>query len=800
MGGELFSLFAKLTLDTSEFDKNTDQAKEKASVFGDVLAADLVGKGISIAFDGLKKLGGAIKDFTTDAVMSYGEIEQLRGGIETLFGDSAQQVLADADQAFKTAGMSASQYMDTSIQSAASLINSLGGDQAKAAELMNMSITDMADNVNKMGTSMEGVQNAYRGFSRGNFTMLDNLALGFAGTKEGMQSLLDKAEEISGFKYDISSYSDIVEAIHVVQTEMGITGTTADEAAGTIQGSLSSMKSAWDNLVAGIADPDSNLGVRITEFADSAETALNNIVPAVGTALSSIGVVIKRLAPIALEKIPEIFNDLAPDLGEAALAMVEYVLDAFGDNAGKVLDAGAEWISQFVAGFGEGIPKFLQMALPMLLSFVESLRKGAKQVATAGVELIKGLADGAGKNTSYIVVMAHQIINNLFGAFMDSVPVLFDAGLQLLQSLGEGIGENIPNFIGFVLPLIEQFSETFREGAGNLVDVGIEFILNLAQGIMDSLPMLIEQVPQIIINFAGAINDNAPKLLIGGVQLIWTIIQGIISAIPTLIDNIPKIFEAFLAVWTALNWVNLGRNVIEFITNGIKALADNAPQALHDIGAKAIEWFKSVDWAHAGTQAIDFIKSAILGVATAVPQTVLDIANKAWEWFNGVDWVSLGTNIIDGIIQGLKDGVRWIKDAAMDVAQKAKDAAEDLLGIASPSKVFRYEIGQMIPKGLALGIEDGADDVIQSAKELSKSVFKPFEGLDAPVISVTGEIPDTGAERGEMGAYIAEAIRSNNEALMDGLYSLLTAAMQEQPVVVQIGNREFARILREVNA
>ena len=803
MGGELFSLFAKLTLDTSEFDKNTDQAKEKAGVFGDVLKADLVGKGISLAFDGIKKLGGAIKDFTTDAVMSYGEIEQLRGGIETLFGESAPKVLADADAAFKTAGMSASQYMDTSIQSAASLINSLGGDQAKAAELMNMSITDMADNVNKMGTSMEGVQNAYRGFSRGNFTMLDNLALGYAGTKEGMEELLAEAERVQAANgnmvdYSIDSYADMVEAIHVVQTEMGITGTTADEAAGTIQGSLSAMKSAWENLVAGIADPDSNLGVRITEFADSAETALNNIVPAVGTALSSIGVVIKRLAPIALEKIPEIFNNLAPDLGEAALAMVEYVLDAFGDNAGKVLDAGAEWISQFVAGFGEGIPKFLQMALPMLLSFAESLRKGAKQVAAAGVELIKGLADGAGKNTSYIVVMAHQIINNLFGAFMDSVPVLFDAGLQLLQSLGEGIGENIPNFIGFVLPLIEQFSETFREGAGNLVDVGIEFILNLAQGIMDSLPMLIEQVPQIIINFAGAINDNAPVLLMGGVQLIWTIIQGIVSAVPTLLENIPQIFEAFLAVWTAINWVSLGRNVIEFITSGIKALADNAPQALSDIGAKAVEWFTSIDWAHAGTQAIDFIKSAILGVATTVPQTVLDIANQAWEWFNGVDWMSLGSNIIDGIVQGLTDGVRWIKDAAIDVAQKAKDAAEDLLGIASPSKVFRYEIGQMITKGLALGIEDGAYDVIQSAKELSKSVFKPFEGLDAPTINVTGEMPATSSMRSDTGMF--EAIRANNEALIDGLYQMLIAAMSEQPVIVQIGNREFARIMREANA
>lgn len=712
---EMFKLVAKLTLDTSDFDKNTDQAKEKAGVFSDVLKADLVGKGISAAWDGLKRLGGAVKDFATDAVMSYGEIEQLKGGIETLFGDSAQKVLADADQAFRTAGMSAADYMDTSIQSAASLINSLGGNQERAAELMNMSITDMADNVNKMGTNMEAVQNAYRGFSRGNFTMLDNLALGFAGTKEGMQELIDKANEIRQGKdldlrdLTIDSYADIVQAIHEVQDEMGVTGTTAKEASGTIQGSLGAMKSAWENFVAGIADPDANLDDLITNLVDTSTTALDNIVPVLGRTLSGAGVAIERLAPVVMQKIPEIFNDLAPDLGEAALAMVEYIADAF----------------------------------------------------------------------------------------MENVPKLLEAGASMIQGLSEGLVEGIPQFLEMALPLIENFSEAFRENVGRFVDVGIDFILNLAQGIMNSLPMLIEQVPQIIINFAGAINDNAPKLLVGGVQLIWTIVQGIISAIPTLIANIPQIFQAFLAVWTALNWVNLGKNVIEFIRNGIEQLTNNLPQALKDIGAKAIEWFKGVDWAHAGTQAINFIKSAILGVATAVPSTMLSIGKQAWNWFKGVDWYSLGSNIIDGIVQGLKDGVRWITDAAKSVAQKAKDAAENLLGIASPSKVFRYEIGQMIPKGLALGIDDAAVDAINSAERLSKNVFKPFEGLDAPVISATAESGAMGAFSQDFGNVMAEYIRSNNDALADAFYTAFMMVMREGGFTMQMDGREFGRWLRE---
>lgn len=713
---EIFKLVAKLTLDTSDFDKNTDQAKEKASVFGDVLAADLVGRGITAAWNGLKKLGTAVKDFAADAVMSYGEIEQLRGGIETLFGDSAEKVLADADQAFRTAGMSAAQYMDTSIQSAASLINSLGGNQERAAELMNMSITDMADNVNKMGTSMEAVQNAYRGFSRGNFTMLDNLALGFAGTKEGMQELIDKANEIRQSKdldlrdLTIDSYADIVQAIHEVQDEMGVTGTTAKEAAGTIQGSLGAMKSAWDNLVAGIADSDSNLGERITQFADSAETAINNIVPAVGTALSSMGIVIKRLAPVVMQKIPEIFKDLAPDLGEAAMAMVEYIADAF----------------------------------------------------------------------------------------IDLAPKLFNAGANLIKNISKGLTDGIPNFLEMALPMIEGFSEMFRENVGNLVDLGIDLILNLVQGIMNSLPMLIEQVPQIIINFAGAINDNAPKILMMGFDLIVMIIKGINDAIPTFVDNIPKIFEAFVAVWTAINWVSLGKNVIEFISNGIRALANDAPQALHDIGAKAVEWFTSIDWAHAGTQAIDFIKSAILGVATTIPQTLLDIANQAWEWFDTVDWQGLGSNIIKGIVNGLTAGLGWLKEKAMDVAESALNAAKDFLDIHSPSKKFEDEVGRMIPAGLAIGIDKGAVDAIDSAKKLSEDLFKPFEGLEAPTINVAGEMPTMSSMRSDTGMF--EAIRANNEALIDGLYQMLIAAMSEQPVIVQIGNREFARIMREANA
>lgn len=691
---DLFTLVAKLTLDTSEFDKNTDESKEKASVFADVLKADLVGKGISAAIDGLKKLGGVAKDFTANAVNAYGNVEQLKGGIETLFGGSAQKVMADADEAFRTAGMSAADYMDTSIQSASSLIKSLGGDQAKAAKLMNMSITDMADNVNKMGTSMEGVQNAYRGFSRGNFTMLDNLALGFSGTKEGMQDLLAEAERVQAANgnmvdYSIDSYADMVEAIHVVQTEMGITGTTAKEASGTIQGSIGAMKASWENLVAGIADPDANFGELIGNLVDTSTTALDNIVPAVGRTLSGVGVVVRKMAPVVMEKIPEVFNDLAPDLGEAALAMVEYIVDGFNENAGALLDA----------------------------------------------------------------------------------------GIEMVKNLGDGLVEGIPEFLENVLPLIEGFTETLREGAGNLVDVGIDFILNLAQGMMDSLPTLLEQLPQIVINIASIINDNAPKLLVGGVKLIYTIIKGIISAVPALIQNFPQIFQAILAVWSALNWIDLGKNVITWIKNGVNALKTQVPNAVKDIGKKAIEFFKGINWSTAGSQAIHFIVSAIRGLASLIPNALKAIGRTAVSAFKSINWLDLGANIIRGIVTGISSNMGAIASTLMDGVKRAYQKVKDFLGIKSPSRLFRDAVGAMIPKGLAIGIENATPIAEESSEALAKRIYDPFEGLEAP----TMEIPTATVEPSRMG--------NSDQILAAILEFLQTNWNNGEPVPIIIGGQ-----------
>ena len=318
-----------------------DAGKNLASKIGGGLKTGL-GTAAKAAAVGIAAAGTAAVALGNQALQSYADYEQLIGGVETLFGDSAGKVIQDASQAFKTAGMSANDYMETSIQSAAALINSLGGDQAKAADLMGMSITDMSDNVNKMGTSMEAVQNAYRGFSRGNFTMLDNLALGFAGTKEGMQELLDAAEQISGVKYDINSYSDIVQAIHEVQTQMGITGTTAREAMTTISGSVNATKAAWQNLLTGIADENADFEALVNNFIDSAMIAAENILPRVQTIMDGLG----RL------------------ITEASQRILPIIIDMIVQNLPQIIASGVQIVISLITGIVQALPQLVARSSP----------------------------------------------------------------------------------------------------------------------------------------------------------------------------------------------------------------------------------------------------------------------------------------------------------------------------------------------------------------------------------------------------------------------------------------------------
>ena len=458
---------------------------------------------------------------TKSAVEAYADYEQLTGGIETLFGDSFQTVMDNADKAFATAGMNVNEYMETAIQSGAAMISSLDGDTAKASELMDMSITDMADNVNKMGTSMEAVQNAYRGFSRGNFTMLDNLALGYAGTKEGMQELLDKAQELSGVEYNIDSYADIVEAIHVVQEEMGITGTTAEEASGTISGSLASMKSAWENLVTGFANPDADLGTLIDNFVETGINALNNLMPTIVNALSGIAKALPQVANAIAAQLPLILPTIIPPLIEAAVSLINALVEA---------------LPIILQSLIESLPLILQTIVDTVLSLLPML-------IDLGLQLILALADG----------------------LIDALPEL------------------IPAIVDVVLTIVDKLTDP--DTLVQLIEAALQLMIALAEGLINALPKLIEKAPEIIMNLVEAIIKVAPELLKAALELVLTLAAGIVESLDKLIEKgaeiVDSVKEGFMdKVEGAKQW---GKDMIQNFIDGILAKWENLKGTVTDL-------------------------------------------------------------------------------------------------------------------------------------------------------------------------------------------------------------------------
>lgn len=509
-------------------------AGEKAGgVFSGKMGAVLGGVA-SVTAGAVAATTAAVGSLAKQSVDAYGEFEQLEGGIETLFGSSAPAVMKNAEAAFKTAGQSMNDYMETSIQSAAAMISSLDGDQAKAAELMDVSIVDMADNVNKMGTSMEGVQNAYRGFSRGNFTMLDNLALGFAGTKEGMQELLDKAQEISGIEYNIDSYADIVQAIHTVQEEMGIAGTTMKEGTETIEGSLTTLSGAWSNLVAGFGKDNANLDQLIGDVVNSASAVLNNLEPVIEKVLGGISEFISKAAPIIAEQLPVLIQNVLP----ALISSVSDLLSA------------------------------LLSALPSLLLVI------TQELPNLILQIVNALADNAG--------------------------LLVDGAVTMIITLTEAL--------------------TSPDMVVKLLEAAIRLILALADGLLRAIPQLLAAVPVIISNLAQSVVEGAPKL-----------------------------------------------------------------------GEAAESLMKMI-----------------------------------WDTITNTDWLSLGANIIKGIINGITSQTSALFDTLSGLAKKALNAAKNVLGIHSPSTVFKDEIGQYIDLGIAEGIDDYANPIQSAMGRLSDMTQSGF--------------------------------------------------------------------------
>lgn len=565
----------------------------------------------------------------TACINAYADYEQLVGGVETLFKDSADTIQTYADNAYKTAGLSANEYMETVTSFSASLLQSLDGDTEKAAAAADLAITDMADNANKMGTAMESIQYAYQGFAKQNYTMLDNLKLGYGGTKEEMQRLLADAEKLSGVKYDLSSYADIVEAIHVIQTEMGITGTTAKEASTTIQGSVASMKAAWANLMVGMADDTQNFDMLLSNFIESIGTVADNLLPRIGIVIDGMGKLVAGLAPEIASALPTLTNELLPNLVEL------------------------------------------------------------------GVQSISALVQGIQENGDSLAAGALSIVGTLAEGIVELLPMVADTAASLVVSLADGLTESLPNIIPIAIETISTLVENLTENANTVIDAGIQIILALGEGLIAALPQLIETVPQIVINIANVINDNAPRLIKTALYLIGQLAIGLIKAIPTLIANIPQIIHAIVEAFMAFQWLNLGKQLIDGVANGVKKAGESMATAAKNTFSK--------------------FKSKLAGVEVAS------------------ELKNIGKHIIDGIVGGIKSSLSRIANVAGKIKDTLLSKLKGLFRIASPSKLMKEEVGVYIGEGIAVGIEESGQMAVDAAETVANGIIDAFAGTETAV-------------------------------------------------------------------
>lgn len=598
-----------LKFDTEINEKGFNSGLSKMGSLAQTALGVFSGQMMTRAVDGIANLGKS-------ALEAVSSMEQNIGGVETLFKDSAQAVIDSANIAYKTAGMSANEYMSTVTSFSASLLQSLGGDTEKAAQIADMAIIDMSDNANKMGTSMELIQNAYQGFAKQNYTMLDNLKLGYGGTKTEMERLIadaNKVKEANGEMADLSidSFADVTEAIHIIQEEMGITGTTAKEAASTIEGSVNSAKAAWDNFLTG--------SITAEEFAESFSTA----------------------AFVILKNLAEIIPRLASTIPAIAVSLCQQLATAVQEGGSEMLSsAGTFMLNSLTNGIVVGIPQLLAQGSEMLHQYQSVIQTNFPVIMQNGVSIITNLLTGILSAAPQIIAQVGEMMTTWVDTVLGMLPTILDSGSQMIQNLLQGLVENAPKILQQAFDMTSNFIQTILSHLPSILQAGGNLILNLLSGLVQAAPQIIQQAAQMLAEFISTIASHLPEILQKGIEIVGELIAGLISRIPDVISS------------------------------------------------------------------------------------TIDIISSIQESFDNIDWVSIGLNIIDGIVSGIISAAGSLVDAAVGAAEDAVEAVKDWLGIASPSKLMRDEVGKYMALGMGIGFEKNVpteamtDEMVQSVESM----------------------------------------------------------------------------------
>lgn len=661
----------------------TNSASKMSSVMKGIgSSAKKVGKGLAVAG---AAAATAVTALVSKSVGAFSDYEQLTGGVETLFGSggrsveeyaqsvgksvsdiqgkydslmSAQNaVLENANKAYMTAGMSANEYMDTVTGFSASLISSLGGDTNKAADYANSALVDMSDNANKMGTDMESIKNAYQGFAKQNYTMLDNLKLGYGGTQEEMKRLLSDAEKLTGQRYDISSFADITQAIHAIQTQMDITGTTAKEASTTISGSWGSLKAAFQNVLVGLTTGGDMFDQSLDALINTAVTFGQNIIPAIKGALSGIGYLIEGLAPVIGETIPPLINDLAPTLANSAVSLISSLVNGLTQNATQFSECLSNIIIVAVAGISTVVPQLLDAASKIVSNLMQGLTNSMPQIVNGAVTLVEGLVNG--------------LVNN--------IPLLIMGAVQLVASLANGLIANLPRIIDAGVNLITGIVSASYSMMPQIIQNGMQLVVNLAVGLVRAIPQLIAALPRI----TGAIVKGFKSVnwFDLGLQLIKSIWEGIKSIGSEMWNGVK---EKTSELWGGV------KNVVSEKLNNIKSAYDAHGGGLKGATFAAIEGVK--EYYRTGYDAINQLTGGKLGeVVSAVGEKMEVVKGKFSEAFGNVKntVMTIFENIKNGITEKISAAVNKVKEIFGSIADKVSDVWGKIKGIIKAPKIVQ---------------------------------------------------------------------------------------------------------------
>ena len=719
------------------------------------------GQMMTRAVDALANLGKSALD-------SVGQLEQNVGGVETLFGDAADAVIASADRAYQTAGMSANDYMSTVTSFSASLLQSLGGNTEEAAKVADMAIIDMADNANKMGTSMDMIQNAYQGFAKQNYTMLDNLKLGYGGTKTEMERLLADAEKLTGVKYDINNLNDVYQAIHAVQEEMGITGTTAKEAASTLEGSMASAKAAWDNFMNGSGDAD--------QLADAFATAADNIVKNLAEIIPRFAETLPALGGAIIAQIPGLVAAIVPAVLSAGQSVLKQLQDAVldfdfagtadkvvqmitgfieGDGLGSLLDTLVTIFTGIVNGISSMLPSLLPALIELISYVVTSLLDQLPAILDCALELILGLAQGILAALPVLIEALPEVISSIVEFLISAIPQIIDAGIELLMALVDALPVIIDALVDALPQIIKATVTALIAAAPQIAKAGVK----LLGALIEAIPVIVVELAKAVPDIVAAIIDVLAELpgLIGEVfaEIVTDLVewgQQMLSNASTAMSNMLSQVNSIIQELPGKIWTHLVNAVNRVIAWG-QQMVSNASTAASNMLSKVsgiIQELPGKIWTHlvntvnkvvaCGQQMVSNASTAASNMLSKVSSTLQQLPGKVWDYLSQaaqkvVTWgtqlaqkgaaaatqlfnsivnglsslpskmAEIGSNIVSGIWNGISSGWNWLTNKVSNLANSLLDAAKDALGINSPSKEFADEVGRWIMPGVGEGLD-----------------------------------------------------------------------------------------------